>query len=78
MPLNSGDYAAIKKAWTVFKGTLTRAKKSKDPDKVIAAIDKADAWFTDRNYPHPDAWPHWESLRDSARMAKRHGYPFNG
>lgn len=72
------DYAAVKKAWTRFKAALTRAKNSKDPDKVIAAIDAADAWFTEHKFPHPDAWPHWESLRDSALMSKRYGYPYRG
>jgi hypothetical protein len=72
------DEAACRKAWIRFKGALTRARNSKNPDKVIAVIDDAERWFEDNKYPFPDAWPHWESLRDSARMAKHHGYPFNG
>ena len=72
------DPLVVNRAWRRFKSNLTRAKNSKDPDKVIAAVDAADAWFTERDLPHPDAWQHWLSLRDSALMAKRHGHPFRG
>lgn len=71
------DYELIKRNWKRLKANLTRARNSKDPDKVIAAVDAAEKWFETNSQVFPDAWPHWQSLRDSARMAKRHGVPFS-
>lgn len=71
------ELSIIKRNWRRLRTNLTKARNSKDPDKVLAAVAAAERWFEENSQPFPDEWQHWLSLRDSARMAKRHGLPFS-
>ena len=51
------------------KAALTRAKNTKDPDKIIAACDAALASFD--TYGWPDCWSLWVRERSDAQFAKQ-------
>lgn len=70
------DYAAMKKELPKLRAALTRAKNSKDNDKVIAACDAAFARFDVIGYP--DQHFDWQRARDDAENYKRMKRPFGG
>jgi hypothetical protein len=64
------DYAKAQSLWRKHKSALTRAKKTNDPNKVIAACD---AFFTDfdaNGLPYPDDWHLFERAREDAELQK--------
>lgn len=63
------DYETAKKEMPKLKSKLTRAKKSGDPDKVIAVVQEAYAAF-DRWGAYPDNWHLFKRAEDDARMQK--------
>jgi len=63
------DYTLTQKEFSNLKGRLTRAKNSKDPDKVIAEVSRAMYIFECKGYP--DSWSDWERAREDARLEKR-------
>jgi hypothetical protein len=60
------DYEALKKELPKLKAALTRAKKSKDPQRVIAAVDAAFKRFDDIGWP--DCWHLWNIARSDAEF----------
>ena len=65
------DYERLGKMVRKHKSALTRAKNSGDPDKVIAAVDKAFAEFDLPENIYPDNWRIWEAAKRDAEYAKR-------
>ena len=51
-----------------LKAALTRAKKSGNPDRVLAAVQSAYREF-DGNY-WPDCWLDWERAKQDALIKK--------
>lgn len=69
------DYEMAKREMPKLKTALTRAKKSKDNDKVIAACDAAFARFEAWG-AYPDAWHAWHTTRTACGAAShRISYP---
>lgn len=66
------DYEAAKREMPGLKSKLTRAKNSKDPDKVLAVVKEAYAAF-DRWGAYPDNWHLFESAKRDAESAKARG-----
>lgn len=66
------DYARAKKEMPGLKSKLTRAKNSKDPQKVLAAVAEAYAAF-DSWGAFPDNWHLWESAKSDAEFAAARG-----
>lgn len=64
------SYTLTQAEFTKLKSKLTRAKNSKDPDKIIATVDEAMVIFADKGYP--DNWHNWERAKEDAIVAKRH------
>lgn len=62
------DYARARRESPGLKSALTRAERSGDPQKVVAACRKAvvawNAWGA-----WPDAWHRWENALRDARYA---------
>lgn len=56
--------------FTQLKSKLTRAKNTKDPDKITKACDEAFAVFEAKGYP--DNWHMWERAKDDAQTLRRH------
>lgn len=51
------------------RSALTRARKTGDPEKIVAACDAA---FEDFNqYGWPDCWSLWERAKDDAAFLAR-------
>lgn len=59
-----------------LRAALTRAKNSKDNDKVIAACKHAFARFEIIGYP--DQWSDWARADADAENNKRYNRPFGG
>jgi hypothetical protein len=55
-----------------LKAKLTRAKKTKEPDKVLAVVTEAYAAF-DRWGAYPDNWRLFEVAKTDAESAKARG-----
>lgn len=66
------DYEAAKREMPALKAKLSRAKKTKDPDKVLAAVREAYAAF-DRWGAWPDNWHLFERAKGDAEIAKVYG-----
>lgn len=63
------DYDALNKMVRKHKAALTRAKNSGDPEKVVAAVEKAFADFDAGMWP--DNWHLWEIAKRDAELAIR-------
>jgi hypothetical protein len=59
-----------------LRAALTRAKNSKDNDKVLEAVRHAFARFEVIGYP--DQWSNWQRAKDDAENNKRMNRPFGG
>jgi hypothetical protein len=70
------DFDQLNKELPKLRSALTRAKNSKDNDKVIAACKHAFARFEIIGYP--DQWSNWQRARDDAENNKRMKRPFGG
>lgn len=57
------------------KSRLTRALNSKDPERVIAEVDRTFAEWEDGDYAFPDNWHRWNIARTDATMALAYGVP---
>lgn len=66
------DYDAAKREMPGLKAKLTRAKKSKDPKKVLRACEEAFLAF-DRWGAYPDNWHLWENAKRDAEFAAARG-----
>lgn len=66
------DYARAKREMPGLKSKLTRAKNSKEPDKVLKACEEAYAAF-DAWGAFPDNWHLWENAKRDAEFAKARG-----
>jgi hypothetical protein len=73
----SGTNVTINREFIRIKGEVARARKSKNAERVIEVINKAEETFMTHDW-FPDVWSHWESLRDDARMSKIYGTPYMG
>lgn len=51
-----------------LKAALTRAKKSGDPDKVLATVQSAYRTFDETYWP--DCWSDWERAKQDALVKK--------
>lgn len=71
------DYAYMKSSVRKHKGALTRAKKSGDPNKVVAVVDAAFKDWDDSDNAYPDNWHHWKRAKDDAQHQIRMGGLFN-
>jgi hypothetical protein len=60
------DYAAENAQGRKFRAALTRAINSKDPYKVINAVNVAEAYYEQPGKIFPDAWARWERAREDA------------
>ena len=67
------DYTKLQAKFRKHKAALTRAKNSKDPDKIIAACDAFFADFGDD--PLPDNWSLWQRAKDDAEHEKEMAKP---
>jgi len=65
------DYTLTKSDLSRLKSKLTRAKNSKDPEKVLAACEEAFAIFEEKGYP--DNWHTWNIAREDAQFLKDRG-----
>lgn len=63
------DYDAMNKELPKLRAALTRAKKSGDPQKVIAAVKHATARFDVIGWP--DQWSNWERAKEDAELQLR-------
>ncbi len=62
------DYPKLQAMSRKHKSALTRAKNSKNPDKIIAACE---AFFTDfGDDPLPDNWSLWQRAKEDALHEK--------
>lgn len=59
------DYALMSRRYPKQKAALTRAVKSKDTDKIVAACKKAVAEW-DEAGAWPDDWSRWQRALDDA------------
>ena len=59
------------KEYTKLKGRLTKAVKSKDPEKIIAEANHGLQRFEEIGFP--DDWSRWECAKDDAKMSIVHG-----
>lgn len=69
------DYAAASKLFRKQKAALTRAINSGDPDKVVAACQKAvREWNADHPCAGawPDHWSNWQRALDDALPWNQH------
>lgn len=66
-------YAQEKRQWTNQKTALTKAIRSGDPFKVIAATRKAVAQWEEKGF-WPDAWHRWNIALSDAYNVARHAY----
>lgn len=66
------DYEYMKKSVRKHKGNLTRAKKSGDPHKVVAAVDAAFKDWDETGNTYPDAWHTWKVAKEDAEHQIRH------
>jgi hypothetical protein len=57
------DYARMQKLYPQQKAALTRAAKTKDPEKVIAACRTAVRQWNEIG-AWPDNWSHWQRTLD--------------
>lgn len=62
----SNEYTLTQAELTKLRATLTRAKNSKDPNKVIRVCEAALARFEDVGYP--DCWSNWERAKMDAEL----------
>ena len=60
------DYKRLNAMVRKHRSALTRAKNSKDPDKIIAACDAAFADFEKPENIYPDDWSLWQRAKDDA------------
>jgi hypothetical protein len=59
------DRVACQRRFSKFKAQLTRAVNSGDPDKIIAACNAFDDYYSDPQHePYPDDWSRWQRARD--------------
>ena len=70
------DYEAMKREYPKLKAALTRAKNTKDNDKVLEAVRKAFDRFDVIGYP--DAYSMWQRAADDAAHYKQMRRPFGG
>jgi len=67
------DYDRMNREYPKQKAALTRAKNSGDPEKILAAVEKAfDAW--DEIGAWPDAWATWSVALDDVRWSTHRRY----
>jgi hypothetical protein len=72
------DYALAQRLVRKHKAALTRAKNTRDPHKVIAAVDAAYAEWDANDIPYPDSWHTWERAKSDALVAIAYDHPFRG
>lgn len=67
------DYPKLQAKVRKHKAALTRAKNSKDNDKIIAVCK---AFFADfGNDPYPDNWMLWQRAKEDAEHDKEMAKP---
>jgi hypothetical protein len=69
----SHDYARLNKMVRKHMSALTRAKKTRDPDKIITVCDKAFDEFDLPENIYPDNWHLWKAAKQEAEWAKQRG-----
>lgn len=67
------DRAACQKRFSGFKAQLTRAERSGDPAKIVAACNAFDDYYNRlETEPYPDDWSRWQRARDDVAFATRY------
>ena len=64
-------YTLTPKEFRSMKAALTRAKNSKDPQKLLSTANAALARFEEVGFP--DNWHMWQSAKDDAHWALARG-----
>jgi hypothetical protein len=72
----STDYDLAQRLFRKHKAALTRAKNTRDPHKVIDAVEAAYADWDANDIPYPDSWHTWESAKRDAGLALAYGTPY--
>jgi hypothetical protein len=72
------DYAAANALVQKHKGALTRAKKSRDPHKVVKVCEAAFVAFETLPHGWPDNWHLWNVARIEAETAITYNLPYRG
>lgn len=65
------DYTLTQREYTNLKSRLTRARNTKDPDKILKEVLHAEAIFRERGWP--DSWANWEVAKQDALIKKQYG-----
>jgi tellurite resistance-related uncharacterized protein len=63
------NYTLTQTEYRNLKSKLTRARNSKDHNKVILVVNEAMSIFMQKGYP--DDWHRWERAKDDAEIALR-------
>lgn len=61
----------VRKMYRRHRSALTRVKKTSDPDKIIANVDKAETEWEESGWPFPDTWQDFIVARQQAKNEKR-------
>ena len=72
------DYALANKLHRKHKSALTRAKNTRDPHKVIAAVNAFYDEFEDAGLPLTDDWHTWSIAKSDAELAIAYDHPYRG
>jgi len=67
------EYTLTQAELTKLRAALTRAKNSKDPQKVIRTCNAALARFEQVGYP--DCWSNWQRAKDDAEFELQRSRP---
>lgn len=67
------DDAKMNQELPKLRAALTRARKSKNPDRIIETVRLAKQRFDEIGYP--DQWSNWERAESDALMSRQYGTP---